>query len=257
LTKPFHDARVFDINPDGSGEVHLAPAALAPWPTVSFNVEPSNATVKLRREGAAEFTKADVAGAPLQPGKYAMEVEAEGYNESSQEVTIGRENAAISVKLLPIARFELENPNLVSTENGWYRSKTPSQLVSFHAAPLPKNLLFYRPGKILLWDKKVEWLIETPEKTGHIQYTLEGRKLTRKLVVGNKSSYQRQVSDVSAESAAEKGALSIHINANGGGITITNDQGKILDMFQPEGYDFSSPRLAIRTDSLFIIRSNP
>jgi hypothetical protein len=220
-------------------------------------VEPANATVKLRREGSPGFEKADLAGAPLQPGKYEMTVEAEGYSESSKEITIGGENTAISVRLLPIPKFELENPDSVSIENGWYKAKIPAQFIAFHAAPLPKNLLFYRPGKILLWDKKVEWLIETPEKTGHIQYTLEGHKLTRKLVVGNKSSYQRQVFDVNTEAEHQKTALSVHINANGSGVTITNDQGKVLDVFQPQGYDFSSPRLAVRTDSLFIVRSNP
>ena len=129
--------------------------------------------------------------------------------------------------------------------------------MAFHAAPLPKHLLFFRPGKVLLWDKKVEWLIETHEKTGHVQYTLEGHKLTRKLIVLNKSSYQRELSGVDAESENQKGEYSVHIIPYGKGIAITNDQGKLLDVFQPEGYDFSSPRLAVRTDSLFIVRRNP
>jgi len=251
-----YDPRAFDINPDGP-EVRIDSAALTPWPTVSFSVDPANATVKLRREGAAEFEEADPAGAPLQPGKYQIMAQAEGYNELSQELDIGRENTSISIKLLPIPKFELENPNSVSIENGWYKSKTPSQFVAFRATRLPKNLLFFRPGKVLLWDKKVEWLIETNEKTGHIQYTLEGHRLTRKLVVLNKSSYQRELYGVDAESEYQKGELSVHINPSGNGITITNDQGRILDTFQPEGYDFSRPRLAVRTDSLFIVRSNP
>jgi hypothetical protein len=213
--------------------------------------------VKLRREGAADFVKADPAGAQLQPGKYEMKVEAAGYGEGSKEITIGRENTAISVKLLPIPKFDLENPDSVSIENGWYRARIPSEFIGFHVGSLPRNLLFYRPGRVLLWDKKVEWLVETPEKTGHIQYALEGRKLTRKLVVGNKSSFQRQVYDVNAVSERDKDEFSVHINAYGTGITITNDQGKVLDMFQPQGYDFSNPRVAVRTDSLFIVRSNP
>ncbi|MBO0911660.1 MAG: PEGA domain-containing protein, partial [Acidobacteria bacterium] len=256
LKKDFCDPRVFDINPGGS-EVRLTSVALTHWPTVSFDVEPANATVELRREGAAEFERADPMGVSLQPGKYEMKVEAAGYGEAAREITIGRENTAISIKLPPLPRFELENPDSVSIENGWYRAKNPSQFVAFHVAGLPRHLLFYRPGRVLLWDKKVEWLIETPEKTGHIQYTLEGHKLTRKLVVANKSSYQRQVYDVNAESARDKEAFSLHINAYRTGVTITNDQGKVLDMFYPQGYDFSNARIAVRTDSLFIVRSNP
>jgi len=256
LSMDSYDPRVFDINPDGP-EFRIDSPTLVPWPTVSFRVEPANAKLKLRREGAAEFTEAGLKGASLQPGKYQMKAQAEGYSESSQEITIGRQNTAISVKLLPIPKFGLENPDSVSTENGWLRSKVATQFVAFQAAPLPKNLLFYRPGKILLWDKKVEWLIETPEKTGHIQYTLEGHKLTRKLVVGSKTSYLRQINDVKVESGSEKDAFSVHINASGSGIALTNDQGTVLDMFQPQGYDFSSPRLAVKTDSLFIVRNNP
>jgi len=251
LSMDAYDPRVFDINPDGA-EVRITSAALTPWPTVSFHVEPASATVKLRRALEAKFEAADLKGTPLQPGKYEMRVEAEGYSPWTQELDIGGDNTAISVKLVPVPGFDLEDPNSVSNENGWYKSKTPNQLVPFRAAPLPKNLVFYRQGRVLRWDKKVEWLVETPDKSAHIQYTLEGHKLTRKLVVGNKSSDQRDISDVNAESWKQKGAFSVHINPSAGGVAITNDQGNVLDLFQPKGYDFSNPRLYVRTDSLFI-----
>jgi hypothetical protein len=39
-------------------------------------------------------------------------------------------------------------------------------------------------------------------------------------------------------------------------VRITNDRGTVLDEFAAPGQDFSNGRIAIRSDSLFVVRTN-
>jgi hypothetical protein len=39
-------------------------------------------------------------------------------------------------------------------------------------------------------------------------------------------------------------------------VHITNDKGTVLDEFTAPAQDFSNGRIAIRSDSLFVVRSN-
>ena len=55
-----------------------------------------------------------------------------------------------------------------------------------------QNLVFAKPGKNLFRDKKVEWVIEAPGDHARVQYALEGQRLTRKFVIGEEASDEKE-----------------------------------------------------------------
>jgi hypothetical protein len=79
--------------------------------------------------------------------------------------------------------------------------------------------------------------------------------LIRKLVVGQDSSNQKEAK-VEAQSVAQKDTFSIHIRVEVGQVRVTNDKGAVLDEFSAPGQDFSSGRIAVHSDSLFLVRSD-
>ncbi len=139
-------------------------------------------------------------------------------------------------------------------EGAWLKSKVPGKFINLKPGLLRENLIFSRPGKTLFWDKKVEWMIEDLAHHSRVQYSLEGGKLTRKLVVGQDASNQKEAK-IDAQSAGQKDSLSVHIRVDGGQVRITNDKGAVLDEFTAPGQNFSNGRIAIKSDSLFVVRS--
>ena len=93
------------------------------------------------------------------------------------------------------------------------------------------------------------------ERRARMQYSLEGQKLTRKLVVGDAASDQKEAK-ADAVAAGQASSRSVHIRVDGGHVTITNDRGVVLDDYTSPEHDFSNARVGIRTDSQFLVRSD-
>jgi hypothetical protein len=170
-------------------------------------------------------------------------------------VNLGKEEVTVPVNLTTVPDYEFEDAHQVSHEGAWLKSKVQGKFINLKPGMLRENLVFSRPGKTLFWDKKVEWMIEDPVHHSRVQYALEGGKLTRRLVVGQDASYQKEAK-VDAQSAGQKDSLSLHVRVEVGQVRITNDKGAVLDEFTAPGQDFSNGRIAIRSDSLFLVRAN-
>jgi hypothetical protein len=263
LTKPGYEAREFEItiSPSAPGKP-LADAQISK-PVLSsstaglaFDVTTKGATVKFRRVGDAQFRDVNPSEKiQLPPGQYEIVAEAAGYQRFTTTVNLGKEEVTVPVNLGAVPDYEFEDAHQVSHEGEWLKSKTPGKFINLKPGLLRENLVFSRPGKTLFWDKKVEWMIEDPAHHSRVQYSLEGGKLTRRLVVGQDTSYQKEAK-VDAQSAGQKDSLSLHIRVDAGQVRITNDKAVVLDEFTAPGQDFSNGRIAIRSDSLFLVRTN-
>ena len=263
LTKPGYEAREFEItiSPSAPGKA-LADAQISKpvlsssLATLAFDVITKGATVKYRRAGDVQYRDVNPSEKiQLLPGQYEIVAEAVGYQRFTTTVNLSKEEVSVPVNLAAVPDYEFEDAHQVSHEGAWLKSKVPGKFINLKPGLLRENIVFSRPGKTLFWDKKVEWMIEDPAHHSRVQYSLEGGKLTRRLLVGQDTSYQKDAK-VDAQSAGQKDSLSLHIRVDAGQVRITNDKGGVLDEFTAPGQDFSNGRIAIRSDSLFVVRSN-
>ena len=262
LTKSGYEPREFEItiSPSAPGKPladaqiskPVLPSSLA---GLAFDVTPKEATVKYRRVGDAQFRDVNSSEkTQLPPGPYEIVAEATGYQRFTTTVNLGKDAVTVPVKLVAVPDYEFEDAQQIIHEGAWLKSKVPGKFVNLKPGMLRENLIFSRPGKTLFWDKKVEWMIEDLAHHSRVQYTLEGGKLTRRLVVGQDASNQKEAR-IDAQSAGQKDSLSVHIRVDGGQVRITNDKGAVLDEFAAPGQNFSNGRIAIKSDSLFVVRS--
>jgi len=191
------------------------------------------------------------------PGDYEIAAEAPGYQRFTTNVNVGKEIVTVALNLTPVPDYEFEDPTQIAHEGPWIKSSTQGKFINLRSGRLNQNLVFTRPHKTLFWDKRVEWTVENSAHTARVQYSLEGQsgKLVRRIVVGQEGSNQKEAK-VDARSPSQKDSLSVHIRVESGQIRILNDKGSVLDDFTAPGQDFSNGRIAVRTDSLFLVRSD-
>ena len=263
MTKTGYDAREFEvtISPSGTGkpaDAQISKAALSSsMASLGFSASVKSVTVKFRRAGDAQYRDANLSDrVQLPPGQYEIVAEAAGYQRFTTTVNLAKENVTVSLNLTSIPDYDFEDAKQIAHEGAWLKSKAAGKFISLKPGRLTQNLVFARPGKTLFWDKKVEWMVENPAHTARVQYALEGQsgKLTRRLVVGQDASNQKEVK-VDAQSAGQKDSLSLHIRVDAGHVWITSDKGVVLDDFTAPSQDFSNGRIAVRSDSLFLVRS--
>lgn len=264
LTKPGFEPREFEIavSPGAPGkpltDAQIAkPALSSSMGTLAFEASVKGVTVKYRRAGDAQFHDAN-ASEKIQtaPGQYEIVAEAPGYQKFSTTVNLAKEELSVPLKFVSIPDYDFEDPSQIAHEGAWLKSKTAGKFINLKPGRLSEDLVFARPGKTLFWDKKVEWVIENSAHNARVQYSLEGQsgKLVRRLVVGQDTSNQKEVK-VDAQSSGQKDSLSLHIRVEAGQVRVTNDKGAVLDDFAAPGQDFSNGRIAVRSDSLFLVRT--
>lgn len=194
----------------------------------------------------------------LPPGEYEIAWDAPGYKASKERIKLqAKQEVQFPLRLgEPVVGYEFEDPNQVIHEGEWLKTRTPGKFISLRPEFLNATLVFWRPGKTLFWDKKVEWMVENVGRSARVQYAMDSKKLIRKLVVGTEASSQAE-KKVDAQAVNQQNSLSVHIHVDGGAIRITNDKGIMLDEFTTSGQDFSNGRLGIKTDSDFVVRREP
>ena len=265
ISKAGFEAREFEVtvSPSAPGkplaDIQIPKAMLSSsMATLAFETTAKGVVVKYRRVGDTQFKDANaLEKIQLPPGQYDIVAEAAGYQRFTTTVNLGKEEVSVPLNLTAIQDYEFEDPAQITHDGAWLKSKVPGRFVNLKAGMRRENLVFSRPGKTLFWDKKVEWMVEDPAHHSKVQYSLEGQsgKFTRKLFVGQDSSNQREAK-VEAHSTGQKDSFSLHISVEGGQVRITNDKGTVLDDFSAPGQDFSNSRIAVRSDSLFLVRSD-
>ena len=265
LTKPGFEVRNVEIavSPSAAGkpltDAQISkPVLSSSLGTLAFGTSVKGVTLKYGRAGDAQFRDASPSDKlQLQPGQYEIVAEAPGYQRFSTIVNMGKEDVTVPLNLTSLPDYEFEDPKQIAHEGGWIKSKTQGKFVNLRPGRLNQNLVFSRPGKTLFWDKKVEWVIENPAHNARVQYSLEGQsgKLIRRLVVGQDASNQKEAK-VDAQSAGQKDSLSLHIRVDAGQVRILNDKATVLDEFTAPAQDFSNGRIGIRSDGLFLVRSD-
>ena len=253
MAKPYHEPRVIPITSNPPKETRVPNVSLIPWATITFQSSVSNATVNYRRSDEAQPHESSVfSKLQLPPGKYEIVGEAPGYSAYATEVTVAQENVSVLLSLKRPANYEFQDLNQIAQDGQWLRAKNPKNFVNLKPGLPRVNLIFARPGKTLFRDKKVEWMIELPQRHATVHYALEGPRLTRKVVLPEKPSATDQIV---VDSLASGQAVSVHVRIDGGRVVIADDKSQALDEFTATGYDFSSSRISVRTDSQFLVRS--
>jgi len=156
---------------------------------------------------------------------------------------------------LPLKRptnYEFQDVTQILQDGPWLRAKNPKTFVNLRSGLPRVNLIFARPGRTLFKDKKVEWMIELPQRHATVHYALEGPRLTRKVAIPDQPSTTDQIV---VDSLATGQSVSVHVRIDGTRLVISNDKSQPLDEFTEAGYDFSSGRISVRTDSQFLVRS--
>lgn len=264
MSKPGFEAREVEVtvSPSEPGrplaDAQISKIALSSsTATLGFETTVKGVGVKYRRAGDVQFKNVNPSEKiQLPPGQYEIVAEAAGYQRFTTTVNLGKEELSVPLNLTAIQDYEFEDPTQIAHDGAWLKSKASGKFINLKAGLLRENLVFSRPGKTLFWDKKVEWMVEDPAHHSRVQYSLEGQsgKFTRKLIVGQDSSNQKEAK-VDAQSAGQKDSFSLHIRVEGGQVHITNDKGTVLDDFSAAGQDFSNARISVRSDSLFLVRS--
>jgi len=253
ITKAYHQPRTIAITSNPPKETRVPNALLIAWATVSFQSSVPNATVRYHRSDESQDHDMSISSKlQLPPGKYEIVAEAPGYPAYATEITVAQENVTVPLPLRRPANYEFQDPSQIAKDGDWLKAKNPKSFVNLRPGIARINLIFARPGRTLFKDKKVEWMIELPQRHATVHYALEGPRLTRKVTIPDKPSTTDQFV---FDSLASGQAVSLHLRIDGSRFVITNDKTQALDEFTVAGYDFSSGRISVRTDSQFLVRS--
>ena len=152
-----------------------------------------------------------------------------------------------SAKIIDFGVVHLAGSKSVTGQKGTFQYMSPEQALMREITPASD---LFSMG-IILYEALTR---RKPFARNTVQDTMEGGKLTRRLVVGQDTSNQKEAK-IDAQSAGQKDSLSVHIRVDGGQVRITNDKGAVLDEFTAPGQNFSNGRIAIKSDSLFVVRS--
>jgi len=253
VAKPYHEPKVVQITSNPPKETRVSSTLLIPWATINFQSNVPTATVKYRRTDEAQPHETSISSkVQLPQGQYEIVGEAPGYLAYATELTVAQENLVVSLPLKRPANYEFQDLSQIAQDGQWLKAKNPKNFVNLKPGLTRVNLIFARPGRTLFKDKKVEWMIELAQRHATVHYALEGPRLTRKVVIPDKPSTTDQFV---FDSLASGQAVSLHLRIDGSRLVIANDKSLALDDFTVTGYDFSSGRISLRTDSQFLVRS--
>jgi len=255
IAKANFESREFSISAKPP-EFRLVDAKLTPWPKLAFQTSTPNVTVKYQRSGDSQAHQASASEKlVLQPGEYDITAEAPGYQRYITKLNFPPGyDGSIPLKLDPLADYQFQDPTQVIHQGPeWLKSKDPHTFVHLKPGLLHETLIFTKPGKIVFWNKKVEWEIETSDSSAHVDYVLDGQKMVRKLVIGEEASDTKEAK-VDVAAAAQPTSMSVHIQVDGSHVIIANDKGVVLDDYIAASHNFSGGRISIKTESQFVVR---
>jgi serine/threonine-protein kinase len=214
-----------------------------------FNVLPPTATVRYQREGETQPRPVSPGQAILlEPGKYEISADAPGYAPFKETVAVrGGNNPLVPVKLtrIPQGMDFFQNPAQLTQQGEWFRLNNGASIAYLKPGLLQMQFTFQK--------NKVQWVVESADGKRQIRYELDKQKLKLRQQHGSEDHHEQRVD---ASSSAPNGSLSVHIQAEGSHIKITNDKGEVLDNYTSPESDFSNGRLGIKTDSLFTVHKD-
>ncbi|HTT22298.1 MAG TPA: protein kinase [Candidatus Sulfotelmatobacter sp.] len=256
--KAGYDEREIEVAAKTHEDVHIPPgqASLVPWGVLLLNTTAKNLVVKYRRVGDAQFqSTAAPARISLPPGEYEFSTEPPTVpNGKPQRFTMVSGQSRILNFTAMHSGPEIADPSQVVTEGDWFKAKNPGSYVYLRPGVVNINVIFTKPKNSIWGAKKVHWSVESDDGA-RLEYELTDQKISRKLMTGEDTSNQKSAK-ADATSATQNISLSVHIQIEGVHVRVTSDRGEILDDYSALDHDFSRGRLGIKTDSLFMIRSN-
>jgi serine/threonine-protein kinase len=230
-------------------------ARLTQFGALAFSGAAKDLPLKFRRVGEP-FQTTSAAGQLLVPaGKYEIVVDAPGFTPYKTQVTV-RSGQPTAVNLSAAGPIPaVDDPAQVSSEAGWFKAKDPGKLVYLKPGAVNVNLVFPKPKSSFFAKSKILWTITSSDGQAEVQYELEDQKLSRKFILGGKTSDQKS-GKVDLVSVTQSGSVSVHVQADNSNLRISNDKGEILDDCTVAGHDLSKGKVGIKTNSLFAVWAN-
>jgi hypothetical protein len=257
LAKANFESREFPVTAKPP-EFRLPDAKLTPWPTLTFQTTTPNVTVKYQRSGDSQVHQAPAAEKLiLQPGQYDFTAEAPGFENYTTKVNLvpGYEGS-IPLKLDTVPDNQFQDATQVVHDGPvWFKSKNAHAFVQLKPGLLHETLIFTKPPKRVFWNKKIEWEIEASDRSAGVDYIVDGQKMVRKLVIGEAASDIKEAK-VDVTAATQATSLSVQIDVDGSHVQIRNDKGLVIDSYTAPQHNFSGGRIAIKTESHFVVRDS-
>jgi serine/threonine-protein kinase len=255
LSKTNYESRTFPIAVKAP-EYRLTDAKLTPWPRLIFQTSLAGVKIDYKRAGDSQEIEVTASDKPIvRPGQYELKAHADGFEDfrdSSVTVSSG-EDKIVVLTFQKIQDYLFQDPKQI-THSGeeWVKANDSHKWVYLKPGNLHVTLIFRKPsGRILFFHKKPEWVVEDAGTATSVQYVLDSQKLVRKLVPGDQSDQK----EVKVDATADPLSLSVHIQADGSHLTVSNDKGVVLDDYTVPG-NFSAARLGIKSESEFVVRKN-
>ena len=253
MRKPFYEERRSEITSSNpSSDARLSNVRLVPWATLSFQTTVNSARVRFRRAGDSQFHEVSaLTKTQLPPGSYEIVANAAGYEGITTNVTLAGEDVLVPLNFAGIKDYEFLDPNQITHDGGWVKAKNKD--VSLRPGLLNVTVIFTHPGKAHFGNKKVEWFVVAANGQARVHYTLEGKRLMRKLE-GHHSTEEAEVEvDLRAENGQD---VAVAISVEGARIRIANYAHAVQDDYTVPDQNFVGGTIVIRpgNDIPFVVR---
>ncbi|HEY7208979.1 MAG TPA: protein kinase [Bryobacteraceae bacterium] len=250
-------------------------AVLKPFATINFAATPVFTTIRYRRAGEGEWQDgAAGSSARVKAGTYEVEGKAADYQTKTVEIEVSSGQVAraeLHLEALPVAKKEAAraalltdafvNPDGLDAEKfpHWLTGKTSGFLdvkhkdryaITFSDSAATQHGIFRRSNRF-------EWRLtvrpvdkQTLFSSAEIAYELQESRLTRRVKADGKVAK----STVVASAADGDSAYSVDVIPTAQGVRIATNKGQVIDEFTDPRFDWAHARLAIKGDTIFVVK---
>lgn len=266
LRKPNHDSITRELRctePGTNITFEGSAVKLVEHGMLDFRVSQPLAQIRYRRvDERDDHAAAPIGGIRVTPGKYEVRVSGPGLEPITRiyDVTAGQTvRVALALDMVvirpaapvapPPSRVILfENPDVLEHDGEWLHLKE-GQAASLKTAAADLNFVLVRPAKGFLKSRKMELSVRC--KNGQtVTYEFENRKLTRRTLINGKVN----VFVSPFQSASADAPVSVILHLRSGRISLGNGDDAQIDVVDSPGSDFATAKVAIKGDSLFVVR---
>ncbi len=255
----------------------LKSSALKLFGTINFAVTPIPATVRYRRAGESNWHSGAVGSSVrVKAGKYEVLLKADGYEPSQQEFEVasgGVVEADWHLRPLPQTptpravaespKDRFQHPEELEEKPGPWLTGNSGRFLALR--PAKKYTLTFltpaaMPGRFnaLTGKHRPKWNVVVRQFDGRhsllqdaeIEYELEEHQLMRKVKVDGKVAKSKATADF----ADGQFAYTVDVMLQGDGIRTMTRDGKLLDQFTDNRFDWANPTVAIKGDTFFVVR---
>jgi serine/threonine-protein kinase len=249
-------------------EVRLgAEAKLKEFGSLRFKTAPADAQISYRHGDQIGHLRGS-GSVQVPEGRYSITVEAPGYNPQTKNDVAVLPGQAVQVEFTliaatggsakksatppPAVESPFERPDQMEKVGGWWRWKgatVPEYIFLKPAASRQFELTFSDPGKNLFGkQKRVEWVIDYVSAQQRIGYDFDGKKLTRRAILGDKPDN----ASVTCKPDGEVFQFMISVETNR--VVVQSPSCENADTYDSPKRDLTKGKIGIKPNPGFLVR---